>query len=120
MATEPHSALSLLEGANTNRTNTLDHLHAAAAALAHRHAPTPDAEGSAQRVATDARDRSTPSFHDPQRAFVLGVVQPGLAGLMDGSISSLAPLFAAAFATRNSWTAFLVGVATAIGAGISM
>jgi hypothetical protein len=57
---------------------------------------------------------------DPHQAFILSVVQPGLAGLMDGSISSLAPLFAAAFATRNSWTAFLVGVATAIGAGISM
>jgi hypothetical protein len=53
-------------------------------------------------------------------SFVLSVVQPGLAGLMDGSISSLAPLFAAAFATRNSGTAFLVGVATALGAGISM
>jgi hypothetical protein len=55
-----------------------------------------------------------------RRAFVLSVVQPGLAGLMDGSISSLAPLFATAFATRDSHTAFLVGLATAIGAGISM
>ena len=70
-----------------------------------------------QHNGTEARD---PAATDPQRAFVLGVVQPGLAGLMDGSISSLAPLFAAAFATRNSWTAFLVGVATAVGAGISM
>jgi len=60
---------------------------------------------------------SSPEQH---RAFVLSVVQPGLAGLMDGSISSLAPLFAAAFATRSSHTAFLVGLATAIGAGISM
>ena len=60
---------------------------------------------------------STP---DKQRAFVLSVVQPGLAGLMDGSISSLAPLFAAASATRDSHTAFLVGLATAVGAGISM
>jgi VIT1/CCC1 family predicted Fe2+/Mn2+ transporter len=57
---------------------------------------------------------------DRKRAFVLGVVQPGLAGLMDGSVSSLAPLFAAAFATRDSRTAFLVGLATAVGAGISM
>jgi erythrin-vacuolar iron transport family protein len=55
-----------------------------------------------------------------RRAFILNVVQPSLAGLMDGSISSLAPLFAAAFATRNSHTALLVGLATAIGAGISM
>ena len=66
----------------------------------------------------------THSAHTPssaeQRAFVLSVVQPGLAGLMDGSISSLAPLFAAAFATRDSHTAFLVGLATAVGAGISM
>ena len=60
---------------------------------------------------------STP---DKQRNFILSVVQPSLAGLMDGSISSLAPLFAAAFATRDSHTAFLVGLATAIGAGISM
>jgi erythrin-vacuolar iron transport family protein len=60
------------------------------------------------------------SVTDQHRAFVLSVVQPGLAGLMDGSISSLAPLFAAAFATRDSWTAFLVGLATAIGAGVSM
>jgi erythrin-vacuolar iron transport family protein len=60
------------------------------------------------------------SSTDEQRAFVLSVIQPGLAGLMDGSISSLAPLFACAFATRDSHTAFLVGLATAIGAGISM
>ena len=60
------------------------------------------------------------STADEQRRFVLSVIQPGLAGLMDGSISSLAPLFAAAFATRDSHTAFLVGLATAIGAGISM
>jgi erythrin-vacuolar iron transport family protein len=54
------------------------------------------------------------------RAFVLQVVQPGLAGLMDGSVSTLAPLFAAAFATHNTWQTFLVGMAAAIGAGISM
>jgi len=61
-----------------------------------------------------------PSTTHQQRTFILSVVQPGLAGLMDGSISSLAPLFAAAFATRDSHTAFLVGLATAVGAGISM
>jgi erythrin-vacuolar iron transport family protein len=55
-----------------------------------------------------------------RRTFVLQVVQPGLAGLMDGSVSTLAPVFAAAFATRNSWDAFLVGLAASIGAGISM
>ncbi|MBV8587715.1 MAG: rubrerythrin, partial [Verrucomicrobia bacterium] len=55
-----------------------------------------------------------------RRSFVLRVVQPGLAGLMDGSVSTLAPVFAAAFATRNSWDAFLVGLAASVGAGISM
>jgi rubrerythrin len=55
-----------------------------------------------------------------RRLFVLQVVQPGLAGLMDGSVSTLAPIFAAAFATRNSWDAFIVGLAASIGAGISM
>jgi rubrerythrin len=55
-----------------------------------------------------------------RRTFLLQVVQPGLAGLMDGSVSTLAPLFAAAFATGRSWDAFVVGLAAAIGAGISM
>jgi rubrerythrin len=55
-----------------------------------------------------------------RRLFLLQIVQPGLAGLMDGSVSTLAPLFAAAFATHNTWETFLVGMAAAIGAGISM
>jgi rubrerythrin len=55
-----------------------------------------------------------------RRLFVLQYVQPGLAGLMDGSVSTLAPLFAAAFATRQTWETFLVGLAAAVGAGISM
>jgi rubrerythrin len=55
-----------------------------------------------------------------RRLFVLQIVQPGLAGLMDGSVSTLAPVFAAAFATRSSWTAFQVGLAASVGAGISM
>ncbi len=55
-----------------------------------------------------------------RRMFMLQYVQPGLAGLMDGSVSTLAPLFAAAFATRNTWSTFLVGLAASIGAGISM
>lgn len=54
------------------------------------------------------------------RIFVLQVVQPGLAGLMDGSVSTLAPLFAAAFATHDPWNTFLVGTAASVGAGISM
>ncbi|MFM9850787.1 MAG: iron exporter MbfA [Hyphomicrobiaceae bacterium] len=55
-----------------------------------------------------------------RRQFVLTWVQPGLAGLMDGSVSTLAPIFATAFATQNTWTTFLVGLAASVGAGISM
>jgi rubrerythrin len=55
-----------------------------------------------------------------RQRFALQVVQPGLAGLMDGSISTLAPLFAAAFATNDPWKTFLVGLAASVGAGISM
>jgi len=66
-----------------------------------------------------AEDRDQESA-TARRLFVLQVIQPGLAGLMDGSVSTLAPVFAAAFATQNSWDAFLVGMAASIGAGISM
>jgi erythrin-vacuolar iron transport family protein len=55
-----------------------------------------------------------------RRNFILQIIQPGLVGLMDGSVSTLAPVFAAAFGTHNSWTAFQVGVAASLGAGISM
>lgn len=55
-----------------------------------------------------------------RRFFLLQIIQPGLAGLMDGSVSTLAPLFAAAFATKDSWQTLLVGLAAALGAGISM
>jgi len=55
-----------------------------------------------------------------RRLFLLQVIQPGLVGLMDGSVSTLAPLFAAAFATGDTWQTFLVGLAASIGAGISM
>lgn len=55
-----------------------------------------------------------------RRLFVLQIVQPGLSGLMDGSVSTLAPVFAAAFATQSSHTALLVGLAASVGAGISM
>ena len=55
-----------------------------------------------------------------RRMFLLQYVQPGLVGLMDGSVSTLAPLFAAAFATHNTWATFLVGMAASVGAGISM
>lgn len=65
----------------------------------------------------DAADEETAT---KRRMFVLQYVQPGLAGLMDGSVSTLAPLFAAAFATHSNWSTFLVGLAASIGAGISM
>ncbi|GJE39522.1 VIT1/CCC1 family predicted Fe2+/Mn2+ transporter [Methylobacterium persicinum] len=57
---------------------------------------------------------------EARREFVLRYVQPGLAGLIDGSVSTLAPIFAAAFATGHNWSTFLVGLAASIGAGISM
>ena len=74
---------------------------------------------------TIAQSLDTAELHaeDPdarKRLYLLQVVQPGLAGLMDGSVSTLAPLFAAAFATKNSWDTFLVGLAASLGAGISM
>jgi len=65
----------------------------------------------------DARTQEDKSH---EKLFLLQVVQPGLAGLMDGSVSTLAPLFAAAFATHKSWDAFRVGLAASLGAGISM
>jgi erythrin-vacuolar iron transport family protein len=57
---------------------------------------------------------------EARRAFVLRYVQPGLAGLIDGSVSTLAPIFAAAFATGHNGATFLVGLAASVGAGISM
>ena len=85
----------------------------AAAEAGHRHragaleaALTPDAKADEDRAA--------------HRQFVLTWVQPGLAGLMDGSVSTLAPIFAVAFATQDTWTTFLVGLAASVGAGISM
>jgi erythrin-vacuolar iron transport family protein len=71
----------------------------------------------ARYLAPEKRDAED---HDAQRRFILQIIQPGLVGLMDGSVSTLAPVFAAAFATHNSWNAFLVGMAASLGAGISM
>ena len=65
----------------------------------------------------DARDEEDQTA---KRQFILTWVQPGLAGLMDGSVSTLAPIFATAFATQDTWTTFLVGTAASVGAGISM
>jgi rubrerythrin len=75
----------------------------------------------AQTAENIARTKLTEEESTRQkRLFVLQVIQPGLAGLMDGSVSTLAPLFAAAFATHNSWDTFRVGLAASFGAGISM
>src|ERR1700682_4781408 len=70
-----------------------------------------------KHLTPDARAQEDESH---RKLFLLQIVQPGLAGLMDGSVSTLAPLFAAAFASHRSWEAFLVGLAASIGAGISM
>jgi erythrin-vacuolar iron transport family protein len=77
------------------------------------------------RVAVLEKEVLTPSARHSEeelerRRFILQIIQPGLVGLMDGSVSTLAPVFAAAFATHNTWNAFAVGLAAAIGAGISM
>jgi rubrerythrin len=77
-----------------------------------KHARTAEEMGTSPQ----AREETTAA----KRLFVLQVIQPGLAGLMDGSVSTLAPLFAAALATRNSFQTFLVGLAASVGAGISM
>ncbi|MCW5692444.1 MAG: rubrerythrin [Pseudolabrys sp.] len=72
---------------------------------------------SAKILTEDARAEE---HETARRMFLLQYVQPGLVGLMDGSVSTLAPLFAAAFATHNTWETFLVGMAASVGAGISM
>jgi rubrerythrin len=72
-----------------------------------------------ETAALGPEERATERSEE-HRQFVLTYVQPGLAGLMDGSVSTLAPVFAAAFATGNTWSTFLVGLAAAVGAGISM
>ncbi len=74
-------------------------------------------EMNEKQKASGARSKENDS---ERRRFVLQIVQPGLAGLMDGSVSTLAPVFAAAFATHASRDAFLVGMAASVGAGISM
>jgi rubrerythrin len=74
-------------------------------------------EIGAKRLPDHARGKED---DNAKRSFILQIVQPGLVGLMDGSVSTLAPVFAAAFATHNSWNAFQVGMAASLGAGISM
>jgi rubrerythrin len=86
----------------------------ARAEAGHRASATEAAEA---HLGPDARESEDDRAH---RQFVLTWVQPGLAGLMDGSVSTLAPIFATAFATQDTWTTFLVGLAASVGAGISM
>ncbi len=70
-----------------------------------------------KHLTEDVRESEDRAAH---RQFILTWVQPGLAGLMDGSVSTLAPIFATAFATHDTWTTFIVGLAASVGAGISM
>ena len=84
---------------------------AAAEAGHHRHA---------RNLEEGVRQDGEEEEETENRKFILTWVQPGLAGLMDGSVSTLAPIFATAFATQDTWTTFLVGLAASIGAGISM
>jgi len=86
----------------------------AEAEVAHEHAADRLMAENLPSAVREAEDQTA------RRLFVLRVIQPGLAGLMDGSVSTLAPVFAAAFATGRSWDAFAVGLAASIGAGISM
>ena len=86
----------------------------AAAEAAHEALATRLTEALGASGAKSEEDRAA------HRQFVLTWVQPGLAGLMDGSVSTLAPIFATAFATQDTWTTFLVGLAASVGAGISM
>jgi rubrerythrin len=85
-----------------------------------------DAEVEHEHRADELREENLPENvrrnedAHARQAFVLRFIQPGLAGLMDGSVSTLAPVFAAAFASNNTWQTFLVGLAASIGAGISM
>jgi rubrerythrin len=86
----------------------------AAAEAGHEESAAALAEAHLTPEALDEEDRQA------HRQFVLTWVQPGLAGLMDGSVPTLAPIFATAFATQDPWTTFLVGLAASVGAGISM
>lgn len=79
-------------------------------------------QSTAEDLTEQHLDSETTQGEDDKanRQFILTWVQPGLAGLMDGSVSTLAPIFATAFATQDTWTTFLVGLAASVGAGISM
>jgi len=138
IAREKPSGLTLLQGAEGLRRQARQ-MEANASRFYHQAASrTSDAAirnllgdlavaESAHEQTADEMDDTTPPTQgrvdeddNARRRFVLQIVQPGLVGLMDGSVSTLAPVFAAAFATHNSWNAFLVGLAASVGAGVSM
>jgi VIT1/CCC1 family predicted Fe2+/Mn2+ transporter len=98
-----------------NQTSVSDKLEQAAEGEKLVEETPPTVKGQLEELIRGLR-----STDESSRDFLLRVVQPGLAGLMDGSVSTLAPIFATAFATHNPFTAFLVGIASATGAGISM
>ena len=105
----------LAAAARTSDAATRQLLGDLAAAEAGHHGSAQDL--TEKHLNTDSRSDEDSRAH---RQFLLTWVQPGLAGLMDGSVSTLAPIFATAFATHNTWTTFLVGLAASVGAGISM
>ena len=108
-------AFYLKAAANTTDADTRKLLGDLAAAEAGHQ----DRAGELEQEHLDEDARAAES-RTARRQFVLTWVQPGLAGLMDGSVSTLAPIFATAFATQDTWTTFLVGLAASVGAGISM
>ncbi|MCZ4365184.1 iron exporter MbfA [Sulfitobacter dubius] len=105
----------LAAAARTSDAGTRQLLGDLAAAEAGHHGSAQDL--TEKHLNSDSRSDEDSRAH---RQFLLTWVQPGLAGLMDGSVSTLAPIFATAFATHNTWTTFLVGLAASVGAGISM
>jgi erythrin-vacuolar iron transport family protein len=102
-------------GSVENQTATANKIERTLAPTKQLGATPPTVKGQLAEMIKAVRTNDSTS-----RNFLLRVVQPGLAGLMDGSVSTLAPIFATAFATHHSFTAFLVGMAAATGAGISM
>ena len=98
-----------------NQTSVADKIERTSASTEQIKQTPPTVKGQLAELVRAVRTRD-----DTSRDFLLRVVQPGLAGLMDGSVSTLAPIFATAFATHHPFTAFLVGMAAATGAGISM
>src|SRR6266446_3967792 len=98
-----------------NQTSVADKIERTSASSEEIEKTPPTVKGQIAELFRAVRTRD-----DSSRDFLLRVVQPGLAGLMDGSVSTLAPIFATAFVTHHPFTAFLVGMASATGAGISM